>query len=161
MSISVPTRLFDMYNETMDMFLSNDNFSRLCTIIYPSLKTPCTQCVTGGNGTYSHGGPALAGNDNCAFCGGVGYKDSEVTGSIRLRIYWNKKNWITGQPAQISDAVVQVIGYTVDLPKLLRADSILLVSEQKELEQSYRITGDPFYHGFGKNRYFVAYLGRA
>ena len=161
MTISIPQKLFDLYNSAMDTFLENDNFSRLCTILYPSVKVPCSQCNVGGGNVYSHGGPALAGNDNCVYCGGVGYKDSEVTDSIRLRIYWNKKNWIPNQPGVVSDALVQVIGYARDLPKFLRADSILLVSEQKELEQNYRITGDPFYHGFGKNRYFVAYLGRA
>lgn len=161
MTISIPQNLFDLYNSAMDTFLENDNFSRLCTIVYPSTRIPCGQCNVGSPNVYSHGGPALFGNENCTECGGRGYKESEVTDSIRLRIYWNKKNWILGGAGVIGSASVQVIGYISDLPKLIRADSVILVSENHESETTYRISGEPFYHGFGKNRYFVTYLERA
>lgn len=165
MTISIPQSLFDKYNETMDYWLESDQWSRICTIFYPARRTTCEACnvgLQGSNSTniYSHGGPAPFGNDNCVYCGGNGFKDTEVTDSIRLRIYWNKKNWIGGTPASIPQADVQVIGKISDLPKLLQADSIQLVSEGKSVEQSYRLAGEPFYHGFGKNRYFMAYLNR-
>lgn len=159
--ISIPQKLFDLYNEACDEFLNNDNLSRLCTLIYPSSKISSSSNNVSSVNVYSTGGPALFGNDNNSYEGGTGYKDSEVTTSIRLRIYWNKKNWIRGGAGVIDSADVQVIGYSSDLPKLISADSVILVSEQKELESSYRLLGNPFFHGFGKNRYFIAYLEKA
>ncbi len=159
MSINIPDDIFEKYNEVCDYLLSNNAFSRLCTIYFPPDRIVCDNHPfnTGGS-IYQHGGPANDIADHCIYCGGQGYRDREVTDTIRLRIYWNSKNWIKSGGANIADASVQVIGSISDLPKLLSCESIELVSEQQEIRGSYKLLGKPFYHGFGKNNYFVAFL---
>jgi hypothetical protein len=166
MTISIPAGLFDKYREEVDLMMTNDHFSRLCTLYFPPIRESCTTCnvaLQGGNSTnvFQHGGPAPIGNTGCVYCGGNGYRETETTDTIRLRIFHSKKNWIKVADIVVPDAEVQVMGYSSDLPKFLRADSIQLVSEQKEFEQYYSLVGEPFFHGFGKNRYFVAFLKRA
>jgi len=162
MSINIPDSVFEKYKEVCDYFLTNNNFSRSCTLYYPPIRIPCADHpFTQDGNIYQHGGPAPIGGEPCVYCGGAGYKDKEVTDTIRLRIYWNKQKWIKAGGVNIADADVQVIGLISDLPKLIQADSVELVNEQKQLGGSYKLYSEPFYHGFGKDKYFVAFLKRA
>ncbi len=58
------------------------------------------------------------------------------------------------------NADVQVIGYRSDLPNLRKANEILLLNDQTNTDWRMALAGEPFLHGFGKNRYFVAFLKR-
>lgn len=159
MTINIPSGLIDKYNEVCDYFLTSNIFSRDCTVYYPPIKVICTNHPFQTGGTiYQHGGPANNLADGCIYCGGQGYKDQEVTASIRLRIYWNKKKWISAGGVNIADAEVQIIGSITDMTKIVSCDSIELVSEQRNVPSKYKLLGQPFYHGFNKNRYFVAFL---
>ena len=163
MTISVPQSLFDKYNEVCDWFLTNDNMSRLCTIVYPPKRTPCINCIkpvgTSTTSVYRHGGPAPYVIGLCPLCGGSSYKEIEVTDTIRLRIYFEKSAWIKiGESTLIADAEVMVIGFLSDVPKLRRAVEILLVKDNREAEYRTVLLGKPYPHGFGKSRYFIAYL---
>ncbi len=178
MTISIPQAVFDKYNEVMDYFLTDNNFSRLCKVYYPPLREPCANCNInhlGGSSSnvYQHGGPAPFSNLGCGYCGGNGYRETEVTDTLRLRIYWSKKDWITnsatlggGRFSLSDDSIViggslaQCIGSIDDLPKILRAKEIQLLNEQKELDQRFVLASEPFLHGFGKTRYFVVYIKR-
>lgn len=162
MSFSIPQRVFDKYEEVCDYFLTSNEFSRLCTLYYPAIKVPCdSHPFTSGGNIYQHGGPAPGGDTNCVYCGGQGYKEQEVTDTIRLRIYWNKKKWIAVGGMVAADAEVQVIGFLSDFNKFIQANSIELVHQQKQIGGSYKLLGEPFYHGFGKDRYFVAFLKKS
>lgn len=165
MTINLPPKLFDAYHEAMDLFLTNDNFSRSCTVYYPPIKEAC-DCNTnfmGGasSNVFQHGGPAPFGGSPCAYCGGSGFREKETTASVRLRILWSKKEWVKpGGNLAIADAEVQVIGYAADTSKILNAQFILLPSNQTALETKFTIAAEPFFHGFGKSRYFIAFLKR-
>lgn len=160
--ISIPNTLWDKYYEAADLFITE--FGSDCTIYYPPLKTECINCTIsffGGisKNVYKHGGPAPFQFGTCPMCGGNGFAESETIDSIRLRIYWNKKDWIrTAEIIASPDAEVQVIGYLTELKKIRRANYIKLVSNQNELENKYVLDGEPFFWGLKKNRYFVAYL---
>jgi hypothetical protein len=92
-------------------------------------------------------------------CGGNGYKEVEITDTIRLRIYWEKSAWIRiGESTIMADAEAMVIGYMSDVPKLRRAVEIILAKDQKEAEYRTVLLGKPYPHGFGRSRYFMAYL---
>ena len=162
MAFSIPQGLFDQYNEVCDYLLENDNFSRICTLIFPAKKVACADCIAFANGdssnVYQHGGPATFSYNACVYCGGTGYKEEEVTDTIRLRIYWSRKDWVKINTIVIPQAEVQVIGKVSDLPQLLRANNIKLISEDKNLNSFFKLSCDPFLHGFGKTRYFVAFL---
>jgi hypothetical protein len=163
MTISVPQSLFDKYNEVCDWFLTDDNMSRLCTLVFPPKRTPCINCIKPvGNSTtntYKHGGPASFTFGNCPLCGGSSFKEVEITDTIRLRIYFEKSAWIKiGESTLITDAEVMVIGFLSDVPKLRRAVEVLLVKDNREAEYRTVLLGKPYPHGFGKSRYFIAYL---
>jgi hypothetical protein len=163
MTIEIPRGLIDKYYEAADLFINSDIIGRKCTLIYPPKREQCTNCVikpVGASSTniYRNGGPMPFTFGGCPLCGGNGYKESEVFDYIRLRIYWNRADWITkGKVLNIEDAEVMAIGFMSDLPKLLRAIEIVLITNQ-EPKHRMVLTGKPHPHGFGRNRYFVAYM---
>jgi hypothetical protein len=164
MTISIHHSVFDKYREVADFFLSDDNFSRLCTINYPPIKEACETCQSlAGTSTnaYQHGGPATSNFNSCIYCGGVGFREKEVSGEIRLRIYWNKKNWIKVGNIGFPDAECMVIGAIADLKNLMTAQSISIISEENTIKSDYVLACEPFFHGFGKKDYFITYLSRA
>jgi hypothetical protein len=164
MTLTIPSGIWAKYYEAADLFIDNNNIGKACTLIYPPIRIDCSNCVInhfGGISTnvYRHGGPAPF-NGKCPLCGGSGRREEETTGSIRLRIYHSRRDWIKVNNLNIPDATVQVIGYATDLPNLLRANEVRLISEQNVLDQRYQLAGAPFLHGFGHNRYFIAHLKR-
>ena len=163
MTFTVPDGLLDKYYEIADFFINNDIIGRRCTIVYPPKREGCINCIvrpvgTSSTNVYRHGGPMPFSFGKCPMCGGNGYKETEVFDYIRLRVYWNRADWITkGRALHIEDAEAMAIGFMSDLPKLLRAIEIILVTGQKP-EHRMVLTGKPHPHGFGRDRYFVAYL---
>jgi hypothetical protein len=127
MAITVPSGFWDKYYEACDFFLDDVHIGNVCTLVYPPRRTSCDNCVTNTIGStsansYRHGGPAPFNFGNCPLCGGNGYHEEEITGSITLRVYWEQKNWIKVSGISFPDAEVQVIGYLADLPNLLKAN---------------------------------------
>lgn len=162
----IPSGIFSLYYNVMDEFLENTYISSSCTVNYPAKKESCSNCVNAWFGgvnknTYKSGGPAPFSTGNCPLCGGNGLKESISTDTLNLRIYWRRRDWIKIGNVNIPDAEVQVIGFASDLPKILRATDIELVTGQNYLKQKFQLANEPAMHGFGKNRYFIAYLKRA
>ena len=165
MTITIPSAFFNKYIEACDFFIDNDNIGKQCTLVYPSRKIACDNCVTnniGGSSTnsYRHGGPAPFNFGRCPLCGGNGYHEEEITDTIRLRIYWEHRDWIKVSSVSFPDADVQIIGYLSDLPKLRRANEIILLNPKYGSWRTV-LAGEPFPHGFGKNRYFMGFLKRS
>ena len=165
MTISVPDTLWEKYYEACDFFIDNNYIGKACTLVYPPIKTSCAHCSTthvGGTSTnvYVHGGPAPFSYSDCPMCGGNGYREEESTDTIRLRIYWERRNWIKVSEIHVPDAEVQIIGYMSDLKKLRQADSIRLINDVQQATWNMMLACEPFPWGFGKNRYFVAFLKR-
>ena len=163
MTITVPTDLWNSYYEACDFFLDDSHIGSTCTLVYPSRKISCNNCVTNTIGatstnSYRHGGPAPFSFGSCSLCGGSGYKEEEVTGTIRLRMYWRQRDWIKVSEISFPDADVQVIGYLTDLPNLKKANEVRLNNQYGDWR--FQLSGETFPHGFGKNRYFVAFLKR-
>lgn len=164
MTLKLPDGLLDQYNEVCDFFINNDFIGRTCSLVYPPKKEVCSNCTlkpVGASSTnvYRHGGPMPFQFGDCPLCGGNGYKETEITESIRLRIYWSRADWIRiGGSVNITDAEILIIGFMTDLPKLLRATEIRLVKDQNESIYRATLVGQPTPHGFGRNRYFMAFL---
>jgi hypothetical protein len=166
MTISIPDAFWDKYYEACDFFLDNDHIGKSCTLVYPPKKTECSNCTfnnLGGTSTnvYRHGGPAPFNFGRCPMCGGNGYKETEVTAQINLRVYWRNRDWIKVANINVPDAEVQIIGYLADLQKVRQAIEIRLVDERTQGDWRMNLAGEPFPHGFGKNKYFIAHLKRA
>jgi hypothetical protein len=165
MTITIPDGFWDKYREACDFFIDDNHIGKSCTLVYPARRIICDNCIVntiGGTSTnsYKHGGLAPFNFGNCPLCGGNGYHEEEITDSIRLRIYWRQKDWIKVSNISIPDADVQVIGYLSDLPNLRKANEVILVNETTHGEWRVILSGEPFLHGFGKDRYFVAFLKR-
>lgn len=164
--ITIPSALKEKYYEVCsEVFLGDNFFSRLCTLYYPPIREQCADCNTawlGGTSknVFQAGSPAPFNNVDCVYCGGNGYREKEVTDNIRLRIYWNKRDWIKTSSIVVANAEAQIIGSISDLQKIINAKEIKLVSEQGSLDTRFKLGGEPFYHGFGKDRYFVAFIIR-
>ena len=165
MTFVIPSSIWAKYYEITDTFISDNHIGKECTIYYPPIKEECSNCIFynfGGvsKNRYRSGGPAPFQGGNCLLCGGNGFREIENTGSIRLRIYHNMKDWVKVNNIVIPNADIQVIGFASDLPNLVRANEIRLISEQNVLDQRYQLAAEPFLHGFGHSRYFIAFLKR-
>ena len=164
MAITVPDSLFDKYREAADFFIDNDNIGRDCTVVYPPKRTSCVNCIVkpiGANTTnvYRHGGPMPFSFGNCPLCGGNGYKEVEYTTTVRLRVYWSRQDWLRiASSLVVEDADVMIIGYMADLPKVNRAIELRLADGNNEAEYRATLTGKPMPWGFGRNRYFIAFM---
>jgi hypothetical protein len=161
--VSLDSSIWTTYTDVCDFFIDDNHIGKECTLIYPPIRESCSNCLInplGGGSTniYLHGGPAPFSFGPCPVCGGNGYRDKEVTGTIRLRIYWRPRDWVKIGNINIPDASAQVIGYLSDLTKFRQASEIRLVNEQGYDDFTMMLAGEPALHGFGKNRYFIAYL---
>lgn len=160
----IPSGLWSIYYTYADHMIDNNQIGKLCTLLYPPVRNPCANCTInhfGGTSTniYRHGGPAPF-HGRCPLCGGNGYREEQVTGTIRLRIYHRQKDWIRVNNIVIPDADAQIIGYSSDLPNLVRSIELRVISEQNIVEEKYQLAGSPFLHGFGHNRYFIGFIKR-
>lgn len=161
---TIPSGFFDRYYEMCDLFINDNHIGKQCTLYFPPVKSECNNCVVnhfGGISTnvYRNGGPAPF-QGGCPMCGGNGYREEEVSATIRLRVYHEKKSWVKLSNIVIPDADVMVIGFATDLPNFVRANEIRLITEQNYVDQRYQLSAEPFLHGFGHSRYFIAYLKR-
>jgi len=166
--MEVPDSLFfNQYFETVDSFLTSEFTSYNCILHYTPRHIACINCVfdgKGGTNVYNGTGPMSFTFGLCPVCNGKGFKDEEVTETIRFRIYGEKNNFIKGHSQtnniEYSDGSLQIIGHLSDVPKVVKANKILVNSdEEKYRKWEYKLNSEPFKHGFG-NRYFLAYLKR-
>lgn len=165
MAFTIPSGIFDTYYEACDEFINNNYIGKSCTVVYPPKKESC-ECTLnpigfGSSNVFSHGGPMPKAFNDCPLCGGNGYRETETTDTLRLRIYWSRKDWIKVGNIMIPDADAQIIGFSSDLYKIKNAAYILLINEQLHSELRFTLDGEPLLHGFGKNRYFIGFVKRA
>lgn len=165
MTFSIPESLFLKYYEVCDEFINNNYIGKVCKLVYPPRRVACEctlnpQGINDGN-VYPHGGPAPFNFPNCEQCGGTGYKEVEYSDNIRLRVYWRPKDWLKVANISFPEADAQIIGYASDLPKVRQASYLELITEQLHGNYKVELATEPFLHGFGHNRYFVAFVKRA
>ncbi len=167
MAFSLPSGIIDIYKEVADELINNDLIGASCTLVFPPKQEECVNCVVntfGGSSSnvFRHGGPRRFNFGNCPMCGGAGFKETEVTGSIRLRVYWDRTSWKNiSVPIQVADGDVMVIGFLIDMPRLEQAQEVILIDKQSGFKKyRYSLAGEPFPHGFQKDRYFMAILRR-
>src|SRR5690606_1809544 len=95
----------------------------------------------------------------CPYCGGIGHTEVAVTETIRLRLYWNKRDWIKlASNIQVPEAAVMSSGFLSDMDKCVSCERAVFINEQSELTKyTFSLASEPFPHGFGKDKYFIAY----
>tara|TARA_R100000700_G_C3089551_1_gene91542 strand:- start:101 stop:616 length:516 start_codon:yes stop_codon:yes gene_type:complete len=168
MAINIPSSVFDTYNEAVLLF------TRTAKLFYPEKKEDCPNCILDTMGTrnraitmYQPGGPyPFERGMPCPYCGGQGYKASENTDEITLRIYWDRKSWVNvGVPIDIPDGSIQTIAFMTDLTKINQCkymvpnyDGI----ENYDTSAKYQKAGTSFPQGFKQNttKYVVTFWNR-
>lgn len=159
-NFDIPGEIFDTHEWVVDEFIDGELGSS-CTLTFPAQKSECDNCkldpyTKRSAHIYKAGGPIEFTYGTCPRCQGAGTLEVPKTDSIRLRTYWDEKTWRDiGIKVADSDTVCVVIGYMVDLPKLERADTILLNNDLKNI-RNYRCArnGEVRPWGFRRNRYF-------
>jgi len=167
MAISIPSSVFDTYNEAVLLF------TRTGTLVYPEKREACPNCYMDTMGTrnrsvssYKAGGPyPFERGMPCPYCNGKGYKAIETTEDITLRIYWNKKYWVDiGIPLDIPDGSIQTIGYMTDLPKINKSKYLIPKYDGIEAydDMKYERMGMSYPQGFKQNttKYIVTFWSR-
>lgn len=158
--MDIPAEIFSTYREFADDFI-NSNFGVNCRIYHKPKRIVCS-CAGVTNNRYAHGGPASKFNRGCQYCGGDGFKEEQITENIKLRVYHERRNWIkVGNLDNLPDGVCQVIGFLTDLPAIKKCEYIVLNSAVENIQkQKYILYGEAHPHGFGRDRYFLAFMQR-
>ncbi len=169
MAINIPSGVFDVYNDAILLF------TRSAKLVYPEFKEDCPNCILGSMGTrnrsvsiYQAGGPyPFERGMPCPYCGGKGYKATESTDTVTLRIYWDRKSWVkTGAEINIPDGGIQTIAYLSDLDKIEKCKYMIPSYdgiENYDTNARYEKSGTSFPQGFKQNKtkYVVTFWTRA
>lgn len=165
-NLIIPDAVFQEYNYTMDAFIDGVP-GKSCLLIYPATKIECPNCFLDPNtdrstNVYKNGGPQSFINFTiCPLCGGEGYRTNPNTESIRLRVYYNPKDFLnTGTTITAPDGTIQIIGYMTDYPKVQKSIALSVNSELNGAEiWKYKKQGEAVPWGFNQ-RYFVQLWSR-
>lgn len=169
MSFSLNSSLLDKHQEICNYLL--DTFAyKNCRIIYPQKWNECPNCQldidTGqSTGIYKTGGPVTFTNYTiCPMCNGEGRFSVNESETIKLRVYFNKRDFIKiekGAGIVIDADTIQIIGYMADLPKLERAQELVVDTNVEGYKQySFQPLSAPLPWGFRHNNYFVQFWKR-
>ena len=165
--MSIPEFMFDLYKTDANCMMTDLGID--CKLIYPAVKgEQCNNCITmvSGGSTQNHyrnGGPRPFHMSNCPLCGGAGFKSSESpVEELKLRINYNPKTWLkVNVPIEIPDGSIQVIGDLGDMPKIKKAEEIIINQDTVGMqEEKYALGGEPVPHGLKDRTFFVVILDR-
>jgi len=166
-NFDIPNELIELHEWICDEFIDGP-FGHISTLVYPPKKTECPNCKispsTGrSSNIYKSGGPQpFTNHTTCPWCGGVGRQSLAQTDSIRLRTYWNPKDWTKfGIKVENPEGLVMVIGYMDDYPKLERAKEVVIDSNIAGIRRlTCKRSGEMKPWGFRQARYFVQMMDR-
>ena len=162
MALQIPASAFDKLNEAILLF------NRTCTLAYPAKKEQCPNCyqnTMGGRSVnhYRSGGPLpFQKGAACPYCNGRGFREEEVTESIELRVYYNRRDFIdVGFNVDVPSNIIQTVGYMDDYAKIMKANE-LIVDVGKHNKARYKRLSEPFNQGFRQNptQYVVVFWER-
>lgn len=90
-------------------------------------------------------------------------KEVEKTESIRLKVYWDRKQWQqVASNIVIPDNSIQTIFFATDLQKISIAKELIVHDKIKDLkEMRFKKFGEPFPMGLRQNRYFGCFWERS
>ena len=167
MAITIPNSVFDIYNSALDLF------TRTATLVYPEKRERCANCYMDTMGTrnrsisvYRPGGPfPFDRGMPCPYCEGKGYRATETTEDIVLRIYWDRKSWADIGPAiDIPDGAIQTIALMTDMDKINKSKYMIPKYDgiEKYDEMRYTKNGSSHPQGFKDNliKYVVTFWNR-
>ena len=90
-------------------------------------------------------------------------KETEVLTDIKLKVYWDSKQWIgVTENINIPDGSIQTIGFMSDLKNVLNAKQLIVHKDIKNYkEMRFERIGEHIPLGLRQNRYFACFWKRA
>jgi hypothetical protein len=128
-----------------------DQLGKNCKLVYAPAQEPCADCLAPAGGpagaTWVTGGPApLPGAGLCPACGGTGLRAVESSETIKMQVANRPAKFWVPAPAnvQVPAGTIQTKAYLTDLPKIRRAEEMVLQPELAPLiAWRYRRDGEP------------------
>jgi hypothetical protein len=155
--------LHDLMRDACDDII--DYWGKDCLLLFPPLRSDCPNClynsVEGRSANrYQAGGPfPFADGDICPYCEGRGWRESQTTSEIKLRIAYSPNHFFQKLPptVQLPEGVIQTKGYLTDLPAILQAGRLRLqTNADGVLRREYVIFRPPQdIHDIIQGRYFT------
>lgn len=161
----IPQYVLDLYDTTVSDF-NNYNFGVNCKLYYGTNKTICSNCIFNeglgiSTNIYLDGGPIPFSEGLCPFCFGTGFKESQATEIIKLRVYFDRKSFVKMEvPINVVDGAIQTIGSIDNMVKCKRCNHVLIHSDlEAQNEYKFVLASDPVPFGLTKKE-FIAYWNR-
>lgn len=166
-TFDIPTTVISDHEFVADSLIDGPT-GQDCSLIYPVTKSSiCPNCIYSprqkkSSNIYKNGGPVPFENHTiCPWCGGSGKSSRPIEEGIRLRVYWNPKDWSVTGSIEIPNSYAMVIGYMYDLPKLEKAETIMLNTNLKTYNQwRFERSGEASPWGLAQDKYFSQMLKR-
>ena len=160
MPISIPQSVFDKYFEVIDSTFGIFGVTcQLVSIEKREIITPYDPDdnlpdINSINNHRRNGGGHNRGTKTI--------KEVEVLTDIKLKVYWDQKQWIrTANNLVIPDNSIQVIAFMTDLPKLLKAKALIVHKGIKDYkEQRFERNGEHIPIGLKQDRYVALFWNR-
>jgi hypothetical protein len=159
MPVNVPESVFAKYYDVIDSTF--DIFGVMCklvstnrieeTVYNPNNNIPEKNSINVhrlNNPDYERGNKII--------------REVEVFTEIKLKVYWNPKEWINVVgDIQVPNNVIQTIGFMKDLPQILKAKALIVHKDiQDYKEMRFERMGEHIPMGLRQNRYFSCLWSR-
>ena len=126
-----------------------------CTVVYPPVNIETSKSVP----LFKQKNTMLQTSDPYGFnIGAENYVTTETTGIVRLRCYWSQRDWRKLSSVDLAEGSCMSIGYLSDLPKLQKADHILIHTEVGH-QFKFIKAAEPIVHGLTK-KYLMSFWKR-
>jgi hypothetical protein len=159
MPINVPQSVFDKYFDVIDSTFNIFgvtcqlvSIQKVEKIVYnPNNNIPDRNTIN----DHRRGG----GDRNR---GTVTIVETEVLTDIKLKVYWDSKQWIgITKDIVVPDGTIQTIGLMTDLPDVLKAKELIVHKGIKEYkEMRFQRQGEHIPMGLKQDRYFACFWKR-
>ena len=151
MPITIPPSVFEKYYDVVDSTF--DIFGVTCQLVYIEKIEELSTDYDNVPDNRSVNPRRRSGDFNR---GGKTYKEVEKLEDIKIKVYWDSKNWTKiGGNIVLPENGIQTIFFATDLPKILRAKELIVHKKVKDLkEYRFKRYGEPFPMGIGLERYF-------
>lgn len=151
MSISIPSGVFTTYREFADAMISD--FGINCTLYFETISTTETSVSPTKQKRRMSLDPVAPEFGR----GSQSYETTTTTSTVKLRVYWSRRDWVKVGNFDIPDLSIQTIGYMTDLESLKKADK-MSINNGENFE--FELIGEPFPHGIKQDRYVICYWRR-
>jgi len=158
MAINVPQSVFDKYFEVIDSTFTI--FGVTCQLVFTELQEidndPDNNIPDNNSINVHHNS-----HDDQFDRGDKTYIEVETLEDIVLKVYWDSRSWVNVGNVQVPDNAIQTIGMMTDLPKILRATSLIVHKDIKDYGvMRFQRSGAHYPMGLKQDRYFACFWER-